>query len=184
MRKADCNSSESRMASLQRSLGTLPGRFFRFFVETDPSAGHDRRTHITFLCIMITCTTLPFFLRLPSSPGSAKLSFFGLELPSACPTYSFFGFECPGCGLTRSFVSLAHGRFQESIGYHRLGLLLYVFCLSQVGFRTYALRRLRQPLPERLLAVQTWIAWALIALLIVNWMAGFFLGANGSQLVL
>lgn len=183
MRKADCNSSEFRMASLYRSLWNLSGRFFRFFVETDPSAGHDRRTHITFLSIMIICTTLPFFLRLPSS-GSAKLSFLGLELPSACPTYSFFGFECPGCGLTRSFVSLAHGRFLESIGYHRLGLLLYVFCLSQVVFRIYALRRLRRPLPERLLAVQTWIAWALITLLIVNWTAGFFLGANGSQLVL
>jgi hypothetical protein len=39
------------------------------------------------------------------------------------------GLPCPGCGLSRSMVAAAHGDFDLSFAYHRLGLLtlLYVF---------------------------------------------------------
>ncbi|HEX8465359.1 MAG TPA: DUF2752 domain-containing protein [Abditibacterium sp.] len=48
-----------------------------------------------------------------------------LGLPSLCPFSNFSGLPCPGCGLTRSFVCLAHGEFRESLSYHPLGPLLF-----------------------------------------------------------
>ena len=35
-------------------------------------------------------------------------------LPESCMTRLQFGIDCPGCGLTRSFIHLAHGEFSEA----------------------------------------------------------------------
>ncbi len=42
-----------------------------------------------------------------------------------CAFREGLGLPCPGCGLTRSFIRLAHGRVVESIWFHPLGLLLF-----------------------------------------------------------
>jgi len=38
-----------------------------------------------------------------------------------------YGIPCPGCGLTRSWVSVAHGDFAASLGFHRLGWLVMAY---------------------------------------------------------
>ena len=44
---------------------------------------------------------------------------------SLCPVFHLTGFECPFCGMTRSFVSITHGRFSESLDYNPGSLLIY-----------------------------------------------------------
>jgi hypothetical protein len=96
-------------------------------------------------------------------------------LPEACLAQRWFHMRCPGCGLTRSFISLAHGHWHQSITYHRLGWLLFLAAALQVPYR---LRRLYgpPPLPAKRKGVGLWLGWALVALLIGNWCAEMILG--------
>ena len=44
---------------------------------------------------------------------------------SLCPVFHLTGFECPFCGMTRSFVSITHGRFSEALDYNPGSMLIY-----------------------------------------------------------
>ena len=50
-------------------------------------------------------------------------------VPSVCVFFNLTGTPCPGCGLTRSFVSLAHGHVREAFVWHPLGPLLFAGAL-------------------------------------------------------
>lgn len=45
-------------------------------------------------------------------------------LPSFCTMKIVTGIGCPGCGMTRSVLASAHGRFREAIRWHALGPLV------------------------------------------------------------
>jgi hypothetical protein len=89
-------------------------------------------------------------------------------LPETCVCRTALGIPCPGCGLTRSFVHLAHGRWVQSWHAHHLGWLLAGALLFQLPYRFAALwwpaRRL---LGERF---RRSFGPLLIALLIANWL--------------
>lgn len=62
-----------------------------------------------------------------------------LGLPSLCLFHNVTGLPCPGCGMTRSVVCCCHLRFTDSIAYHPLGPIVFVWLLAT------ALRRLPFP---------------------------------------
>ena len=74
------------------------------------------------------------------------------HLPSLCLFYRLTGLPCPGCGLTRSFVCLAHGHFWESLHWHPLGPAIFlVFALLWVRCGLFRLRGVPWlPLPHRI----------------------------------
>jgi len=100
------------------------------------------------------------------------VAFHGLHrwpLPETCPARAWSGRDCPGCGLTRSFILLAHGRFRESVHMHRLGWMMAVAVLLQFPYRLLSLRRPDRPLLPRPVL---WVfGWGLIVALVVNWVA-------------
>ncbi|MGO8671164.1 MAG: DUF2752 domain-containing protein [Capsulimonadaceae bacterium] len=65
-----------------------------------------------------------------------------LHLPTICPFYNLTGLPCPGCGLTRSFVCLAHGHIAQSCRWHPLGPAL--FCILGVIWLQYGAWLLRR----------------------------------------
>ena len=79
------------------------------------------------------------FLLTPAPPHGACVSVFGMNLPSSCPSMLFFHNPCPGCGMTRSFVSCAHGRFSESLQHHRVGPFFFLFVFGQIPYRLFLL---------------------------------------------
>jgi hypothetical protein len=85
-----------------------------------------------------------------------------------------FGVRCPGCGLTRSFVCLAHGDWAAAWAYHRLGWLLAAAVLIQWPYRLVSLRR-----PDQR-PLGTWLpkmfGYLLIAALFGNWLLEVFFG--------
>jgi hypothetical protein len=96
-----------------------------------------------------------------------------LVVPPLCASRTWFGVPCPGCGLTRSFIHLAHGRWQASWQAHRLGWLLALLVLLQIPYRLY---RLRWPQGHLLSAsTSTKICFGLFGLLVVNWVVGLWL---------
>jgi hypothetical protein len=67
--------------------------------------------------------------------------------PVICPFRRLTGLPCPGCGLTRSWVYLAHGWWRESFAAHPFGVVAVVAAVALVVSVTLAVVR-RGPLPD------------------------------------
>lgn len=97
-------------------------------------------------------------------------------LPNACQARATLGVKCPGCGLTRSFVHLAHGDWQSSVQTHRLGWLMAAVVLFQIPYRALAMQGRAFPLfsPRTV----TMLTAVLAALLAGNWLYDIFVVAG------
>jgi hypothetical protein len=133
-----------------------------------------RRRHRGMLLIACAVTGLSFVLAVRSDERVTLPLLPDRPLPPTCLSRSLFGVGCPGCGLTRSFVYLAHGAWQESLREHRLGWLLAFAVLMQFPYRGVALwRKNDRPLGRLLPRV---FSGLLIFLLIGNWVVQVLVG--------
>jgi len=121
-------------------------------------------------CAIVVCACL---LRVSDDGERVVLSGpWAVPLPPTCLAREAFGIPCPGCGLTRSFVHLAHGHWRASWQSHRIGWLLALATVAQLPYRLWAIRHPDRPiLPLR---VANAFGGLLIALLFVNWTLGWF----------
>jgi hypothetical protein len=94
-------------------------------------------------------------------------------LPHTCTSRVLLGISCPGCGLTRSFVHLAHGQWREAWHVHRLGWLLGGFVVVQLPYRGMILARRMRPVSSR---TAQWLAFGLAVLLVANWLFTLVVG--------
>lgn len=78
-------------------------------------------------------------LALVITPSTEMLDLFGQEIPVLCGFRKMFGIPCPGCGMTRSFVFLAHGDLVSGFRMNLLGPPLFAFVFAQVPFQVYKL---------------------------------------------
>ena len=72
-----------------------------------------------------------------------------IQLPSMCQFRNVTGWDCPGCGLTRAFVSIAHGDFVAAWRYNPASLLVFAFVFLQIPYRATQIWRIsrgQQPL--------------------------------------
>ncbi len=81
-----------------------------------------------------------FVLRIADS-GHVELPLLSIEMPALCAWQQLFGVNCPFCGLTRCFVSAAHGQFARAWQFHPLGLILFFAVVAQLPYRVIRLRR-------------------------------------------
>jgi len=71
-----------------------------------------------------------------------------LPLPELCTLRRFTGINCPGCGLTRSFIALAHGDVRSAWIFNPAGVFWFAAIAFQVPYRSYQLWRIRRGLDE------------------------------------
>ncbi len=84
----------------------------------------------------------------PTSSGAVARAD-GTPLGALCWLHAAFDIDCPMCGMTRSFVALAHGRLGDAFAFHPAGPLLFAAMLALViAVGVVAVRRAR-PLVER-----------------------------------
>lgn len=72
----------------------------------------------------------------------------GVPLPELCMFRRLTGQGCPGCGMTRCFISLAHGDVRAAWAYNPAGLFLFALFAFQIPYRAWQLWRIRRGLPE------------------------------------
>jgi hypothetical protein len=129
-----------------------------------------RTHHVTYLVMIAVALALSAILSTDAS-GDVAIAAGGrlLHLPPLCPLRAFTGMKCPGCGLTRAFVLIAHGRFEEAEAMHRVSLALFFAALWQLWYRPWMIRRAEVLPPEPLRTVHRIASWALIAALLGSW---------------
>ena len=97
------------------------------------------RRHREMLAIACGVIVLSFLLIVRSDDHAAFVFLPGLPIPSTCPSQSIFHVDCPGCGLTRSFIFLAHGDWHNAFLRNRVGWLLAMAVVLQIPYRLIAL---------------------------------------------
>lgn len=96
------------------------------------------------------------------------------EGPVLCPFRLVTGLPCPGCGLTRSWVALAHGQVGEAFAYNWFGPVSFVAAALFTLVTVAALVRRRPPrLPARLMrpvllyaVAGAWIGYGVVRLVL------------------
>jgi len=58
-----------------------------------------------------------------------------LHLPEVCTSRRILRVSCPGCGLTHSFVAVAHGEWKHAFHCNPMGPILFIICLVQLPYR-------------------------------------------------
>ena len=72
-------------------------------------------------------------------PSTEVLTLFGRPVPVMCTWRWLTGWSCPGCGLTRSFVFLAHGQLLAAFQMNPLGPVAFAWVVAQVPWRSWRL---------------------------------------------
>jgi uncharacterized protein DUF2752 len=73
-----------------------------------------------------------------------------------CPMMRFFDVPCPGCGLTRAFIAIAHGRFEDAWSLNPFSYLFFVLALA-LAWRPRWIARAPRAWAAGLLAATMWI---------------------------
>lgn len=78
------------------------------------------------ICVMLLAATMSV------GPGrSVSLPGLG-QIPETCTLHTQLGIDCPGCGLTRSFIHLAHGRAQAAWQLNPIALFMFAYVAWQI----------------------------------------------------
>jgi len=119
---------------------------------------------ILLLCVAILTASLLFGV------NDGELYLFGLKWPLKCLLYDTFGIKCALCGLTRSFCSLAHGNFAQSLRFHPLGPPIFAFICLQVPYRIWAIIIHPKEMNRKLIKVNSTLTVILLIAIFVNWL--------------
>lgn len=138
--------------------------------ERDAADRAGRQRHGFFLAVAAMVAVLALSLEVLPNERVAFRGLSGWPLPHSCFSRAALGVPCPGCGLTRSFIYLARGDWQNAWREHRLGWLLAAIVALQFPYRAWALansgRRALSP------SFATGLAIVVAILLAVNWGLG------------
>ncbi len=100
-----------------------------------------RAGHAAFFTVAVVVLAAAALLEVR---GEVQVEIFGAVLPELCLWRRVLGWNCPGCGITRSFVSLAHGDFAAAWRFHLAGPALFMAVAFQLPYRGLKLWRLSQ----------------------------------------
>jgi Protein of unknown function (DUF2752) len=146
-------------------------------MKPSPSQRAWTRHHREMLVIACLVVILAFVLQVRGEEKVAVAGRDSLTLPPLCFSYATFGVRCPGCGLTRSFVHLAHGNWAASWHQHRVGWFLALLVVLQIPYRILSLRHPDRPLLGN--HFPRYVGYLLLVLLLANWLADLFIRGVG-----
>ncbi len=143
-------------------------------MSEQPRTPH-RLAHWVLLIVALVVVVAAFSLQVNDDGDRVALrNVPEVMVPPTCVSRSYLGVPCPGCGLTRSFIYLAHGDPLASLQSNRVGWLIAAAVLAQVPYRLHALYRPPRKRPW-LAFVSRWFPHVLLVALVGNWLLGLVL---------
>jgi len=125
------------------------------------------------------------FLALASAVVAASLAFsvrgedhvvvpiVNRALPGTCAFRRITGVPCPGCGMTRSFISTAHGKLADAWRFNPAGVVLFSIVAFQIPYRLYQICRIRRGLVEHYFtAIDNGLLIGVVVILLAHWICG------------
>jgi hypothetical protein len=105
------------------------------------------RYHVIWLAL---CAGALMAAALLSVRGGSQvvLPLVNVPLPELCTMRRVTGIDCPGCGMTRCFISLAHGDVASAWSFNPAGLWFFGIAALQIPFRSLQLWRISRGMPE------------------------------------
>lgn len=133
-----------------------------------------RAHHLMILVGVVVAIVLAFALEVR---GPTQVGIRGLDgvLPPSCRFRSWTGLDCPSCGLTRAFVSIAHGDFAAAWRFNPVGPLVFAAFLFQAPYRAWQIRRLDRGEEELKWRWVNWSLWGLMGLALAQWAVRLFI---------
>lgn len=121
-----------------------------------------------YLFLAVVIIALAFLM---NAPGKEKVYLPGMRapLPGLCVTKSTVGIDCPGCGLTRCFISLAHGQVERAWHFNPGGFLFFAVVVAQLPLRLVQIVRIRTGRDTLQWPIFTWILGAVGVCLVLQW---------------
>lgn len=132
---------------------------------------HARRYEYHVIYLVLSLVVLALAATMSVQGGTqVTLPFFDQPLPELCHMRRYFGVDCPGCGMTRCFISLAHGDVVAAWHYNAGGIVLFGLLVAQIPFRSLQIWRLAQGRDEwRFGMLSTWVSVALAVGIVLQW---------------
>lgn len=118
------------------------------------------------IIILLSCILSPS----KSQSDDDRVTLFGFKTPVLCAHRLIFNKPCAGCGLTRSFVSFAHGDIEAAYSYHRLGIPLFILVIIQIPIRLYLLRTGSKGYTSFVKKLIVYPTILVIIALLINWL--------------
>jgi hypothetical protein len=113
----------------------------------DRPASERIRYHSTYLLLAICVLGLARLLTV-NGQDRVVIPVLNLQLPETCASHQIFGRPCPGCGLTRGFIALLHGQWQQAWHYSP-GVYAAIFLvIIQIPYRAAQIRCAQLGVPE------------------------------------
>ncbi len=128
-----------------------------------------RRWHHSMILVGVVIVIVLAFALEVRSPTQVAIRGFDSVLPPSCRFRSWTGLDCPSCGLTRAFVSIAHGDLAAALRFNPVSPLVFLAFLFQVPYRAWQIRRLDQGQEELHWRWLTWGLWVLLGLALAQW---------------
>jgi len=136
----------------------------------------DLLLHVILFGASIAVLATAFALRVQDGEY-VMLPFLDIPIPGTCTFRQTVGHPCPGCGLTRCFVSLAHGNMAAAWQFNPAGVLFFAVVAVQIPFRAIQILRVSRGLPEiRFGRFELVPLTAVIVVLVGQWLVRLLLG--------
>lgn len=140
----------------------------------------DLRNHeSTHWSLLIPSIIIIFLACVMSTKGDEQVlvPVINQPLPPLCTTKRFFNLDCPGCGLTRCFISLAHGKVADAWRYNPAGLWFFALVAVQIPYRAWQIYRIRSGRAPLNLGRTNWMLWILLFLMLGQWVVKITMSA-------
>lgn len=141
------------LADTDAALPSLESQAPESVPATSPEVLEQRRLALRRLdiqsqwTVLIASSVVLILAFVLSVPGAARedaviVPILNQPLPPLCSSKILFDRECPGCGLTRCFISMAHGDIVRAWLFNPAGVYFFLLVVAQLPYRTWQLSRL------------------------------------------